>query len=208
MVVGVEDVVGDLALVQSVTNEQTGETEERSYLNLDGLVDRVVRLIEQREKQGKSYGVVVLAEGLVELLPPKYTEALGRDDHGHISLGMLNIGRMVADLAEKQYQKKSGIKRRVVGCQLGYEARCAAPHAFDVMLGCQLGQGAYRAIVEKGLDGHMVSVSGQLDLRYVPFNELVDPKTLVTKVRYIESDSDFFRLAHSLATRLRAPNNG
>ncbi len=31
----------------------------------------------------------------------------------------------------------------------------------------------------------MVSITGQLDLRYVPFVELVDPQTLVTVVRYI-----------------------
>ena len=33
----------------------------------------------------------------------------------------------------------------------------------------------------------MVSVSGQLQLHYVPFEELVDPETLVTVVRYIEA---------------------
>jgi 6-phosphofructokinase 1 len=84
--------------------------------------------------------------------------------------------------------------------QLGYEARCAKPHAFDVMLGCQLGVGAYRALVEKGLNGVMVSVSGQLQLRYVPFEELVDPSTLVTVVRYIEPDSDFQKLTRFLET--------
>ena len=57
----------------------------------------------------------------------------------------------------------------MTGLQLGYEARCAAPNAFDVMLGSQLGVGAYRALVEKRLDGVMVSVVGQLELRYVPF---------------------------------------
>ena len=46
----------------------------------------------------------------------------------------------------------------------------------------------------------MVSVSGQLDLNYVPFDELVDPETLVTVVRYIEPDSDFHRLARFLET--------
>jgi 6-phosphofructokinase len=54
----------------------------------------------------------------------------------------------------------------VAGVQLGYESRCAPPHAFDVMLGSQLGIGAYRALVEENLDGHMVStVFGQLDLQ-------------------------------------------
>jgi 6-phosphofructokinase 1 len=66
------------------------------------------------------------------------------------------------------------------------------------MLGCQLGVGAYRALVEEGLNGVMVSVSGQLQLRYVPFEELVDPETLVTVVRYIPPDSDFQRLTRFL----------
>jgi 6-phosphofructokinase 1 len=46
----------------------------------------------------------------------------------------------------------------------------------------------------------MVSVSGQLDLTYVPFHHLVDPATLVTVVRYIEPGSDFHRLARFLET--------
>ena len=97
-----------------------------------------------------------------------------------------------------EYKTQTGKTRKVTGLQLGYEARCALPHAFDVMLGSQLGVGAYRALVEEGLDGVMVSVSGQLDLHYVPFEKLVDPETLVTVVRYIEPDSDFHRLARFL----------
>ncbi|MFP6677667.1 MAG: 6-phosphofructokinase, partial [Pirellulaceae bacterium] len=57
-----------------------------------------------------------------------------------------------------------------------------------------------RALVEEKLNGVMVSVSGQLELHYVPFKELVDPKTLVTVVRYIEPGSDFHRLARFLET--------
>ena len=68
------------------------------------------------------------------------------------------------------------------------------------MLGCQLGVGAYRALVENGHDGVMVSVSGQLQLRYVPFEELVDPSTLVTVVRHIETDSDFHKLTRFLGS--------
>ena len=83
---------------------------------------------------------------------------------------------------------------------LGYESRCARPQAFDVMLGSQLGVGAYRALVEKRLDGVMVSIRGQLELNYVRFDQLVDPATLVTVVRYIEPGSDFHRLARFLET--------
>ena len=68
------------------------------------------------------------------------------------------------------------------------------------MLGAQLGVGAYRALVEEGLNGVMVSVVGQLDLRYVDFETLIHQDTLVTKVRYIKPGSDFHLLARFLET--------
>ena len=80
------------------------------------------------------------------------------------------------------------------------EKRLLSRLAFDVMLGSQLGVGAFRALVEKGYSGVMVSISGQLDLRYVPFSELVDPQTLVTVVRFIDPNSDFHKLARFLET--------
>ena len=57
-------------------------------------------------------------------------------------------------------------------------------------------------LAEEGLGGHMVSTAGQLDLRYVPFRELVNPETLKTEVRFIQRGSDFQRLARELETRL------
>jgi 6-phosphofructokinase 1 len=68
------------------------------------------------------------------------------------------------------------------------------------MLGSQLGVGAYRALVEEQLNGVMVSVSGQLDLQYEDFDNLIDPDTLVTVVRYIKPNSDFHKLARFLET--------
>lgn len=70
------------------------------------------------------------------------------------------------------------------------------------MLGSQLGVGAYRALVEKQLNGVMVSVSGQLELHYEPFDNLVDPQTLATRVRFIEPGSDFHFLARFLETHV------
>ena len=192
LVVGVEDVVDDLAV------EENGQTR----LSLDGLVERIVDLIAARARRGKHYGTVVLAEGLAELLPQSYIDGLPRDEHGHISLGLMDIGKLVAKRVSDRCRERMGVEKKVTGVQLGYESRCPPPHAFDVILGSQLGLGAFHALVDKGLDGHMVSVKGQLELEYVPFSELVDPKTLVTQVRYIERGSDFHRLAHELETRV------
>ena len=108
----------------------------------------------------------------------------------------------LSDLLGKRYTERTGRTRKINGIPLGYEARCAPPTAFDVLLGSALGVGAYRALVEEKLIGVMVSVEGQFKLHYVPFEELVDPQTLVTKVRYIEPGSDFHRLARCLETQI------
>lgn len=146
--------------------------------------------------------MIVLAEGLAEFLPWSYLKGVPRDEHGHISIAQIDLGRSFARLVAEQYKAATGKSRKVTGLQLGYESRCAAPHAFDVMLGSQLGVGAYRALVEEKLDGVMISSAGQLDLNYVPFEKLIDSKTLVTVVRYIKTNSDFHRLARFLETEV------
>jgi ATP-dependent phosphofructokinase / diphosphate-dependent phosphofructokinase len=200
LVVSVEDVHGDYRREEEVTNSKTGEVSKRPVMDVDRVVNRIVKTMLGRDKEGKEFGVIVMAEGLAEYLPMKYLEGVPRDDHGHISISHINLGKMFSKLVSEAYEKASGKKRKVTGLQLGYESRCAKPHAFDVMLGSQLGVGAYRALVEQGLNGVMVSVLGQLDLTYVPFEQLVDPETLVTKVRFIERGSDFHRLARFLET--------
>jgi 6-phosphofructokinase 1 len=191
LVLTVEDVIGDLAV------KENGKTK----LSLDALTKRIIKLILKREERKKYYGTVVLAEGLAEMLADKYLVGVPRDEHGHISLGNINLGKMVAERVGKAYEKKTGKAKKVTGLQMGYESRCSPPHAFDVMLGSQLGIGAYRGLVQEGLDGHMVSVTGQLDLQYVPFSDLVDPKTMLTEVRFVKPGSDFHRLARFLETR-------
>jgi len=191
LVLAVEDVKGALAL------DENGEVK----LSLDAMVDRIVELIVTRERRGKHYGTVVLAEGLAEMLPAAQIRDLPRDEHGHISLGRIDLGKLVAQRVMKRYEEKTGRKKKATGLQFGYESRCAPPHAFDVMLGSQLGIGAYRALVEENLDGHMVSIEGQLDLRYVPFKDLINPQTLKTEVRFIPHGSDYHRLARFLETR-------
>ena len=201
LVISVEDITGKYEASEESIDPNSGNKKIRRVMDLDEVVSRIVATMRVREEaEGKEYGVIVLAEGLAELLPFKHIEGIPRDEHGHIAISKLNLSRLFSDLIAEKYEEQTGKKRKITGLQLGYESRCARPQAFDVMLGSQLGVGAYRALVEKRLDGVMVSTSGQLDLNYVPFNQLVDPVTLVTVVRYIEPDSDFHRLARFLET--------
>ncbi|MBN2022390.1 MAG: 6-phosphofructokinase [Pirellulales bacterium] len=201
LVISVEDITGKYEKKEETVCPASGKRISRKVMDLAEVVKRIVATMRVREEaEGKEYGVVVLAEGLAEFLPHEHIEGIPRDEHGHIAISKLNLSRFFAESVAREFNKQTGRNRKVVGVTLGYESRCAKPQAFDVMLGSQLGVGAYRALVEKRLDGVMVSVSGQLDLNYVPFEKLVDPNTLVTVVRYIPTDSDFHRLARFLET--------
>ena len=195
LVISVEDITGDY-----VEKEWEEDGKKRKTMNVPKVVDRIVKTMLAREAEGKEFGVIVMAEGLAELLPESYLEGVSRDDHGHIAISDIQLGRTFSKWIADAYTEKTGRKRKVTGVQLGYECRCSKPHAFDVILGSQLGVGAYRALVEEKLNGVMVSVSGQFDLKYVDFTELVDQENLVTLVRHIESGSDFQRLARFLET--------
>lgn len=201
LVISVEDITGKFLDGEETVESADGEAKTRPVMNIDQVVRRIVATIRAREdNEGKEFGVIVLAEGLAEYLPKAYLEGIGRDEHGHIAVAKVRLGNVFSQLVGEEYQRQTGRKRRVTGIQLGYESRCARPQAFDVMLGSQLGVGAYRALVEQQLNGVMISVVGQLDLNYVPFDDLVDPETLVTKVRYVAQGSDFHRLARFLET--------
>ncbi len=197
-VFAVEDLDDGYLTEETITDPNTGKSSTRKVMDADKLVGDIVRVMLGREKEGKEFGAIVVAEGLAEYLPSKYLQGAKFDEHGHISLPQTELGKNLAKWVEAEYQKQTGQKRRVTGVQLGYEIRCALPHAFDVILGSQLGVGAYRALVEEGRDGVLVSVAGQLSLHYVPFEELVDPNTLVTVVRRIDAGSDFQKLARFL----------
>lgn len=202
MIFSVEDITEEMTDIEDSIDPETGENIKIKTLRVPMLVDKIVKLMIKRQQvEKKGFGTIVLAEGLAEVLSQKFVEGLPRDEHGHISIGKLDIGKLFAKLVGDEYEKRTGKKKKVTGIQFGYEARCAMPHAFDIMLGSQLGIGAYRALVEENLHAHMVSVSGQLNLEFVPFGELVNSETLKTEIRFIDRGSDFYRLARFLETK-------
>jgi 6-phosphofructokinase 1 len=200
LIIAREDVEDSMAIMEE-TRDEHGHIEIERKLNVDALVDKIVNLIVTRERREKHYGTVVLAEGLSELLPESFLGNLPQDEHGHLSVGRVKFSSLISQMVADRYHARTGRRKKLTGVQLGYESRCAPPHAFDVMLGSQLGIGGYRALVEENLDGYMVSTGGQFDLAYVPFKDLINPKNLKTDIRYIRPGSDFHKLARFLETR-------
>ncbi len=203
LVMSIEDLDESLLTTEQVKNPKTGEMETRTIMIVDKVVKKLVATMRYREeKEGKEFGVLVLAEGLAEKLPMDLLGEVEYDPFGHIAVAGADLGKKLAKLVAKEFEAQTKRKRKVNGVQLGYETRCTRPIAFDVILGSQLGVGAYRALVEDGQSGVMVSVEGQFELRYVPFTDLVEAATLKTIVRFIKKESDFYKLARFLETNV------
>jgi 6-phosphofructokinase 1 len=230
LVISLEDLPKDWWSKEDAIDPKTGQKIvkdgkplEREVFDVYKVADWVLDVMLAREKHGKQFGVVVVAEGMAEFLPVEELKKCITDDefrtlepdpHGHYPVSQVPFSRRLGAIVAEKYAalpkgQKLVSKRKIVGLVSGYEVRCNPPTAFDVMLGSQLGVGAYRALAEEKLDGVMVSLHGQLALSYVPFidranpdKSLINPETLRAQVRLIKTGEDFHLLARYLETRL------
>jgi 6-phosphofructokinase 1 len=167
---------------------------------------RLVRILEgaivKRLTMGRPHGVAVLAEGLGARLEPADLEGLEdveRDEHGHIRLAEVPLGRVLRDAVRKELAAR-GIKPTIVEKDVGYELRCAPPNAFDLDYTRDLGAGAVRELLA-GTSNVMITRQGQRIVP-VPFPDIMDPKTGRTKVRVVDTGSASHASAASLQVRI------
>jgi len=182
--------------VQMVSTEDV----EEDVLDLEKLAERIVDTILLREKNSKYYGVICVAEGLADKLPEKYRPT-EKDRHGNVILGTAEVGRVLRDATEEVYRQRTGRKKKIIYKQIGYETRNAPPISFDVVLSSMLGFGAYKLYKNRQF-GCMVSVSDNFSIVGVPFEQLIDPQTLLTRLRNVPRGSDFFELKEALSYKL------
>ncbi len=166
-------------------------------MEIDEIAERILGTILAREKINKYYGVICIAEGLAFKLPPgiRPTE---KDKHGNISMSKAEVGRVIRDRVVELYLKRTGNKKKIIYKQIGYETRNIPPISFDVVLGSMLGYGAYKNFREDSFNS-MVSVSDNFQIIAVPFSELIDEETLLTRLRSVQRGSDFFNLKEALS---------
>lgn len=166
-------------------------------LDPEALASRFADLIAARERDGRRAGLICIAEGLAERLDdahkPKEVDA-----HGNVYYGRAELCRTLSERTMALYKARTGKEKKINPKQVGYETRCAEPMAFDVVLGSMLGHGAWR-LASEGRFGHMVSVADNLDIRAVPFSDLIDPVTMKTKVRLVPREGDLFKLKDALS---------
>ncbi len=166
----------------------------------------LARIIEgavvKRAATGRPHGLVVLAEGIGELLDEDDLADfpdLPRDDHGHIRLAELPLGKLVRDQVQAGLAEV-GLKTTMVAKDIGYELRCASPNAFDQEYTRDLGAGAVRAMLD-GASNVMITRQGQ-SIVPIAFEDILDPATGKTRVRMLDTATQSYATARALQVRL------
>jgi 6-phosphofructokinase 1 len=191
---------------KEVLNKE-GKPLMRQVFDVQKVVNRCVDVIQAREAENKTAFVAVMSEGLAEYLPLTEIKMCCSDDEyrslkpdtfGHFPVSQLKyssrLGRLIAD----EYKRRTGKSKKMVGLQFGYEIRCNQATAFDVILGSQIGVGAYKALAELDKNGVMISVGHTMDIAYPVFEELIDMSRLRAHERPIGVGSDMHQLARYL----------
>ncbi|MFK7896384.1 MAG: 6-phosphofructokinase [Myxococcota bacterium] len=171
-------------------------------IQLDQLARRVEGSILKSTAEGRPNGVIVLAEGLGECLDPADLKAfpdLPRDEHGHLRLAELPLGKLVRDRVEKRLADH-GMNLTMVVKDVGYELRCVQPVAFDQEYTRDLGAGAVTALLDG--KGHVMITRQNQKIVPIPFDDILDPATGKTRVRMLDTSTESFQTALSLQTRL------
>ncbi len=188
-------------------NGEDGQPLMRTVFDIQKIVDQCVNVIMAREAKGVHSFVAVISEGIAEYLPLSEIKmcvsedeyrSLKPDTFGHFPVSQLKYSSRLSRLIVEEYKKRTGKNRKVVGLQFGYEVRCNAPTAYDVILGSQIGVGCYRALCERGLNGVMISVAGMMELTYPTFEQLINMEKLRAYARPIAVGSDVHQLARYL----------
>jgi len=161
-------------------------------LDVDGLADKLSDAIIEREKDHRPYGVVAISEGLADKLPPDL-RPYKKDKHGNVILGEAHITAILAEKTKIIYKEKTGLDVKITSKHVGYEVRSGPPIAFDVVMGSMLGYGVAKFYEEETF-GVMVSVTDNFDIKAVPFSDLIDPNTMLTRLRDVPRGSDLYTL--------------
>ena len=166
----------------------------------------------KRVARGREDGVAILAEGIAEKLDPKELEEkehvqIEHDDHGHIRLAEVDLGKVLQTEIKKRF-KDRGQKITIVPKNIGYELRCAPPIPFDCEYVRDLGYGAVRYLlsnlaIEHADSGAMVCLDAGR-LRPIPFEDIINLDTHKTDVRYVDIHTESYAVARRYMFRLEA----
>jgi len=167
------------------------------------IVDVLAGAIIKRLAYGRSDGVAVLAEGLVESIPESdlaELEGAERDEHGHIRLSEIDFGRIIKTAVAQRLQQL-GLKVTIVSKDIGYELRCTDPIPFDMEYTRDLGYCAAKYLLDGGSDAMITVQEGKF--KPIRFEDMLDLETGRTRVRMVDTETEYYKIARRYMLRLR-----
>ncbi|MCB1119603.1 MAG: 6-phosphofructokinase [Chlamydiia bacterium] len=141
----------------TLISEEVAEKE----MTLRECVDQLCDVIVARQKLGKSYGVFVIPEGLIEFLKGTEEYLQGeKDPHGNIQVSKIETEKLLIDLVEKELrQRKFTGKFAAQGHFCGYEGRSCFPTIFDCAYCYNLGLTA-AVLINNHKTGYIATLTG------------------------------------------------
>lgn len=124
-------------------------------------------LVRARAKEGKHYGVVLIPEGLIEVVPtdaqavealPEHVRSMVQgnlDPHGNLEVSHIETEKLLIALVEEELQDKDF---HPLAHYYGYEGRCGYPTRFDATYCYALGHIAALLVNDKR-SGYMACVT-------------------------------------------------
>ena len=170
-------------------------------ISLSEIADIVEGSIIKRRAMGKSYGVALLSEALVERFSPREIAELqdvDRDAQGNIRVTEIDLGRKVKNEVQLRLEQR-GIKVTIVDKTIGYELRCAPPTPFDAEYARDLG---YAAVVYLlgGESGALITIQGG-EFTPIPLADVLDPSGKGRR-RAVDVTTESYQVAREYMVRL------
>ena len=177
-------------------------------ITISDVVDVLEGAIFKRRAMGRPDGVAVIAEGLaykfgdVDELERILGKKVPVDAAGHPRLSEFPLDVILKSEIEKRFEDR-GDSLTIVAETMGYETRSAPPTPFDMAYCRDLGHGAVTLLLEdeRATRGVMVTMQAGA-LRPVLFEEMIDPHSNRTRVRYVDLTSTPYLVARSYMIRL------
>lgn len=140
-------------------------------------IEQTCILIKKRHQRGKTFSIVVVAEGAKFKEGTVVTQEQKVDEFGHVRLG--GIGEALA----REIEKRTGYETRV--SVLGHIQRGGTPTAFDRILGTRFGVKAVE-LVSLGKFGRMVALEG---------NKIIDVSLAEAVSKLKTADMELYEIA-------------
>ena len=162
-------------------------------------IEKVVEAVKNRQKMGKNFSVIVVAEGAI----PKGGSLTVKDTRdGGVGVINTQLGG-VGDVVAKELEKRTGLISR--NTTLGYMQRGGTPTAFDRVLSTKYGAKAMELAMEGKFGVLTILKDGKLDsisLEDVVGNNkkigAVQGGTAESNVRLVTMDHDLVKTARNI----------